>query len=236
MQPSFHLQAPTTRQDNASKSARQPARRMAADDNEHTGVAWLDASDPIETFMAIHSERIAPGWRKLAIRTLIKLLAVMAASPERRRAIAGIHVYSTDTELNFFTTNVDGRPDAVMLGIFRKARTRSCTVCRNCGRPARVRLIGEDESITQCTRCVAPRMLRHEIWELEQSLRFLKAVARPISASQIPALLRPSFLQAVAAESSEPDAEVKKGHMTLAQFIKWAEGWRQIGHGLAVVH
>ncbi len=184
--------------------------------------------------MTSNAEQIEPGWKRVAIRTLIKMLAVMAGSSKRRRAIAGLRVCSTDTELSFFTTTPNDPPDVVMLGIMRKARDRSRTVCKDCGRPARVRLIGEDESVTQCTRCAAPALLRHEIWELDQSLRFLKAVGRPISASQIPPLLRPSFLQSI--DPIDAEAVLKKAQMSLAQFIEWADGWHQIGEGLAVVH
>lgn len=198
--------------------------------------AWMEAAQPVQTFMALNADHIAPGWRKAAIRTLVKLLAVADGSPTRRRAVAGLRVCSTSTELCFSTSMTVESPDAVFLGICRKVRQRSCTVCRDCGRPARIRLIGEDQSVTRCTRCVAPALLKHEIWELDQSLRFLKAVGQPISASQIPPLLRPSFLEASAREPVITEGKSRQDQMRLADFVKWAEGWRQIGKGLAVVH
>ena len=214
-----------------------PTKLKAADARgESAGKeAWMEAAHPVQTFMALNADHIAPGWRKAAIRTLVKLLAVADGSPTRRRAISGLCVCSTSTELCFSTPTVESL-DEVFLGICRKARQRSCTVCRDCGRPARIRFIGEDQSVTQCTRCVAPALLRHEIWELDQSLRFLKAVGRPISASQIPPLLRPSFLEASAREPMLADGKDRQGQMSVAAFVKWAEGWRQIGEGLVVVH
>ena len=214
-----------------------PTKRRAVDARgESAGKeAWMEAAHPVQTFMALNAHHIAPGWRKAAIRILVKLLAVADGSPTRRRAIAGLRVCSTSTELCFSTPAVEC-PDAVFLGICRKARQRSCTVCRDCGRPARIRLIGEDQSVTQCTRCVAPALLRHEIWELDQSLRFLKAVGRPISASQIPPLLRPSFLKASAREPVIAEGKGRQDQMDVSAFANWAEGWRQIGEGLAVVH
>jgi len=194
------------------------------------------SSKPVQTFMALNADHIAPGWCKAAIRTLVKLLAVADGSPMRRRAIAGLRVCSTSTELCFSTLITVENPDAVFLGICRKARQRSCTICRDCGRSARIRLIGEDQSITQCARCVAPALLKHEIWELDQALRFLKAVGQPISASQIPPLLRPSFLEASAREPVRTDGKGRQDQMAVYAFANWAEGWRQIGQGLAVVH
>jgi hypothetical protein len=198
-------------------------------------VAWIDAAEPVQTFMALNVDHIAPGWLKTATRALVKLLAVADGSSMRRRAIASLRVCSTSTELCFSTPAVESL-DEVFLGICRKARQRSCTLCRDCGRPARIRLIGEDQSVTQCTRCVAPALLKHEIWELDQSLRFLKAVGRPISASQIPPLLRPSFLEASAREPVSTEGKGRSDQMSIAAFANWAEGWRRIGEGLAVVH
>lgn len=213
-------------------------RSDAADacDDQVGEVAWMLARQPVETFMALHVDDIAPGWRKSAGRTLVKLLAVANGSPERREAVAGLRVCSTDTELCFFTPRSVERLDDVVQGICRKARQHSCFICRDCGRPARVRFIGEHECVTQCTRCVAPALLKHEIWELDQSLHFLKAVGQPISAKQIPLLLRPSFIESSVREPATTATKVRQGQMELADFVQWADRWRQIGKGLAMVH
>lgn len=196
----------------------------------------MNAQQPVEAFMALNADRIAPGWRKTAVRTLVKLLAVAEGNPSRRRAIEDLRVCSTSTALYFSAPTMAGSRDAVVLGICRKARDRSCTVCRECGRPARARFIGEDQSITQCARCAAPLLLKHDIWELEQSLRFLMAAGRTVSANQIPSLLRPSFLQISTREPMIVDGQLRPYQMSVDVFANWAEGWRLIGKGLADVH
>lgn len=202
-------------------------------DDRHVDLEWMEAVHPVGTFIAMHLDNISPGWRKLAARSIVRMLAVAAGSPERRRCIATMRVCSTSTELCFSAR--DGHcADDVLAGIWRKARGRARTICKDCGRLARVRLIGEEESVTQCTKCVAPALLQHEIWELGQSVRFLKAVGRPIVKSQIPPLLRASFINTAVAS---PDANAEgKTQMLPSQFVRWAEGWRLIGEGLKVRH
>lgn len=218
--------------DSERRIAESLADEEGADDR-HVALDWMDAVHPAGTFIAMNLDRISPGWRKLAARSIVKMLAVAAGSPERRRCVATMRVCSTSTELCFSAR--DGQcADDVLAGIWRKARGRARTICKDCGRLARVRLIGEEESVTQCTKCVAPALLQHEIWELGQSVRFLKAVGRPIVKSQIPPLLRASFINTAVAS---PDANAEgKTQMAPAQFVRWAEGWRLIGEGLKVRH
>lgn len=218
------------------ESERRTAENLADEegaDDQYVDLDWMDAVHPTGTFIVMHLNSISPGWRKLAARSIAKMLAVAAGSPERRRCIATMSVCSTSTELCFAAR--DGHcADDVLAGIWRKARGRARTVCKDCGKLARVRLIGEEESVTQCPKCVAPALLQHEIWELGQSVRFLKAVGRPIVKSQIPPLLRASFINAAAAR---PDADAEdKTQMLPPEFIRWAEGWRVIGEGLKVRH
>ena len=238
MQTALTPKQPSHAQEPRSPITHPTAGSNAADARGKQGSTetWMNARQPVETFMALNAGRIAPGWRKTAIRTLVKLLAVADGSPTRRKAIEDLRVCSTSTGLYFSASTMVGRKDAVVLGICRKARDRSCAVCRDCGRPARVRFIGEYQSVTQCARCVAPALLKHDIWELEQSLRFLMAVGRTISANQIPALLRPSFLEISTREPMIVDGQVRPYQMRVDVFQNWAEGWRQIGKGLAVVH
>ena len=238
MQTAFTPHYPSNTREARLPTAQPAAGSTAADarGEQSSTETWMNAQQPVETFMALNADCIAPGWRKTAVRTLVKLLAVADGSATRRKTIEDLRVCSTSTGLYFSASTMVGRKDAVVLGICRKARDRSCTVCRDCGRPARVRLIGEDQSVTQCARCVAPALLKHDIWELEQSLRFLMAVGRTISANQIPALLRPSFLEISTRKPMIVDGQVRPYQMRVDVFQNWAEGWRQIGKGLAVVH
>jgi len=241
MHASFHPWASTTWREAADSLFEPDSERSASDDRadddgtdeQHVDPGWMDVVHPAGTFMVMHLNSISTGWRKLAARSIGKMLAVAGGSPERRRCIATMRVCSTSTELCFSAG--DGcYADNVLSGIWRKTRGRARTICKDCGRLARVRLIGEDESVTQCTKCVAPALLQHEIWELGQSVRFLKAVGRPIVKSQIPPLLRASFINTVVAS---PDANAEgKAQMLPAQFVRWAEGWRLIGEGLKVRH
>ncbi|WP_219214117.1 hypothetical protein [Variovorax boronicumulans] len=218
--------------DSEHRSAESFADEEGADDR-NVDPAWMDVVHPAGTFIVMHLDSVSPGWRKVAARSIVKMLAVAAGSPERRRCIATMRVCSTSTELCFSAG--DGcHADNVLSGIWRKARGTARTICKDCGRLARVRLIGEDESVTQCTKCVAPALLQHEIWELCQSVRFLKAVGRPIVKSQIPPLLRASFINTAVA-SLDANAEGNT-QMLPAQFVRWAEGWRLIGEGLKVRH
>lgn len=241
MHASLHPWASTTWREAADSLFEPDSERSAADDRgdkegadqRQVYLEWMDAVHPVGTFIAMHLDSIAPGWRKLAARSIVKMLAVAAGSPERRRCIATMRVCSTSTEL-CFSAEAGRCADDVLSGIWRKARGTARTICKDCGRLARVRLIGEDESVTQCTKCVAPALLQHEIWELGQSVRFLKAVGRPIVKSQIPPLLRASFINAAAAR---PDADAEeKAQMLPPEFIRWADGWRVIGEGLKVRH
>lgn len=241
MHASLHPWASTTWHEAADSLFEPDSAHSAPDDradedgtdDRHVDLDWMDAVHPAGTFMVMHLDSISTGWRKLAARSIGKMLAVAAGGSERRRCIATMRVCSTSTELCFSAG--DGCPaDNVLSGIWRKARGTARTICKDCGRLARVRLIGEHESVTQCTRCVAPALLQHEIWELGQSVRFLKAVGRPIVKSQIPPLLRASFISTAVAS---PDANAEgKTQMALTQFVRWAEGWRLIGEGLKVRH
>ena len=198
----------------------------------------MGATDPVACYLLQHASSIEVGWRRLASRTLNKLLSVAAASPQRREALANLRVCSMPTELCFSVP--DGPAghddvDAVLEGIFRKTRCASRTVCTCCGRRARVRAIGEEETATLCAQCAAPRLLESDIWDLGQSTRFLMAVGMPICTSQIPPLLRPSFVQAAATSNAET-SEPSMSKMPPTKFLMWAARWREIGETVRQDH
>lgn len=204
---------------------------------EHGGgpLVWTEADDPVELFMILFGDDIAVGWRSLVARTLVKLLAVASASPQRREAVNCVQVHSTPTELCFGLPGGERCTDAVLGGIFRKARYASRAICPECGRPAQLRPIGEDDPLTLCAKCAAPLMLENAIWELGQSTRLLAALRLPVSAELVPLLLRPSFVQAATASNDE-QSHATTTKMPISRFLPWAGRWRELGEFVRLVH
>ena len=194
-------------------------------------VCWLDDPSPIGAFFAEWSGQVPAGWHRLLERTLLKLLAVNDGSDNRRRALAGMRVVCTDEHLWMMYT-LGSHPDAVLRGIVRKANDLSWSTCRDCGRAARLRRLAGDATATLCARCAAPWLLQHDIWQLEQSLRFLKAVNVYVVPGQVPQLLRRSFLRH-AAEDPEDFGAGGKIRMRPQRFVAWAQNWKIIGERIA---
>lgn len=199
----------------------EPAREQAG---------WLDAAEPVQAFMVRYTEVIAPGWHPLARHTLAALLVAAKSNFERRQALNQMCVFGLTKSLDFV---ICSHTDTVVDGIVRKARMRSLGICEECSRPARVRELGEHEHATLCPRCAAPAMLQYDIWQLLQSLRFLRAVNVPVVASQIPPLLRPSFVKTASQHRNELE-ESGQIRMTPTRFLFWADEWRQTAEHIAV--
>ncbi|APW39538.1 hypothetical protein RD110_21890 [Rhodoferax koreense] len=208
----------------------QLAQGTALDERLHKPPSWVDAADPIQAFMGRYSAVIAPGWRPLAERTLRTLVLASANCPERRRALSQLCVFGMSASLSFVVCT---HADQTVEGILRKARVKSQGICEECGRLARLRQLGEEETATLCPRCAAPALLHHDIWVLLQSLRFLSAVNAPVVLSQIPPLLRPSFVEAALLQADGWD-DTESARMTPTHFLVWAEGWRQMAEHISV--
>ena len=189
---------------------------------------WLEAPDPVSAGIERWARHVPPGWQGLLEQTLLKLLA-MARSPARRSALQGLTVFCHGVGLGF-SLPADG--DAALLGVARRAEAASQCICSTCGSPGRRREIGEEDRATLCARCAARPLLHWDIWELQQSLRFLRAVNVPVGESQIPALLRSSFRRQASAhpEDFSPQGKVR---MSPARFLAWAAQWQAIGERIA---
>ena len=208
----------------------QCAESMAQDECHHEQPSWVDAAQPVQAFMSRFSAVIAPGWRPLAERTLRTLVAAAASSPERRHALSKMCVFGISASLSFVVCTHE---DQTIEGILRKARVKSMGVCEECGRPGRLRQLGEEETATLCPPCAAPALLDHDIWVLLQSLRFLRAVNAPVVPCQIPLLLRVSFVEAAMQHCHEWEDE-ESVRMTPTHFLAWADGWRQLAEHILV--
>ncbi len=171
---------------------------------------------------------VPAGWLGLLEHTLGKLLA-MARSPRRRNVLKGLSIFCHGVELGF---SLPAQSDAALLGIARRAESISRCTCSACGSPGRRREIGEEGAATLCARCATPLLLNWDIWDLGQSLRFLRAVNVPIVQSQIPPLLRPSFCRQAAAHPEDFGPQGKP-RMIQARFVAWASQWQTIGERLA---
>lgn len=185
---------------------------------------WLDRSDPVAAAMQRWAGSVFDGWHALLEQTLRKLLS-MARSPARRSALKDLNVFCHDIEMGF---SLPDESDTALRGIARRAQVISRCTCSTCGGAGRRREIGEDNSVTLCARCAAPLLLGYDIWELQQSIRFLRAVNVPVVESQIPALLRSSFRRKAVAHPEEfgPGGKVR---MNSARFLAWAGQWQAIG-------
>lgn len=187
-------------------------------------LSWLNEADPVAAAMWRWQGHVSQGWHDLLRQTLRKLLAV-AGTEARRAALMGLGVFCHGTE---FWLSLPAGADAVLLGIARKAQMRARSTCSECGCAARLREIGEEGRATLCPRCAAPLLLKNDIWELQQSIGFLRGVNVPVVAHQIPALLRPSFSQE-AAGHPEDHGPAGQGRMSAARFLAWAARWQGIG-------
>ena len=187
-------------------------------------LSWLNEADPVAAAMWRWQGHVSQGWHDLLRQTLRKLLAV-AGSGARRVALTRLGVFCHGTE---FWLSLPAGADAVLLGIARKAQMRARCTCSECGCLARLREIGEEGRATLCSRCAAPLLLKNDIWELQQSIGFLRGVNAPVVAHQIPTLLRPSFcLEAVG--HPENHGQTGGGRMSPARFVAWAALWRAMG-------
>ena len=185
---------------------------------------WLDENDPVAAAMRHWQGHVSPGWHDLLRQTLRKLLAV-AGSGARRAALTSLGVFCHNTE---FWLSLPAGADPVLLGIARKAQMRARWTCSECGCVARLREIGEECRATLCPRCAAPLLLKNDIWELQQSIGFLRGVNVPVVAQQIPTLLRPSFCLE-AAGHPENHGPAGGGRMSPARFLAWAALWQAMG-------
>ena len=185
---------------------------------------WLGEPDPVAAGMRLWGACVPAGWHGLLEQTLSKLLA-MARSPARRSALKDLSVFCHGAELGF---GLPGDSDAALLGIARRAEATSRWTCSACGSPGRRREIGEEGRATLCARCAAPMLLQWDVWELQQSLRFLRAVNMPVVESQIPHWLRESFRRQAAAH---PEDDGPQGRLRIipARFLAWASEWQLIG-------
>ena len=191
---------------------------------------WLEEPDPaaaVATGMRRWQGCVPAGWLGLLEQTLAKLLT-MARSPTRKIALKGLSVFCHGAALGF---SLPAKSDAALLGIARRAEATSRCTCSACGSPGRRREIGEEGAATLCARCAAPLLLHWDVWELTQSLRFLRAVNVPIIESQIPPLLRASFCRQAAAHPEDfgPQGNAR---MIPPRFVAWASQWQAIGERL----
>lgn len=192
---------------------------------------WLENPDPaaaVAAGMRRWKGCVPAGWSGLLEQTLGKLRA-MARSAARRNALKGLSVFCHGVELGF---SLPAQSDAALLGIARRAEATSRCTCSACGSPGRRREIGEEGAATLCARCAAPLLLQWDVWELGQSLRFLRAVNVPVVESQIPPLLRASFCRQAAAHPEDFGPQGKP-RMIPARFVAWASQWQTIGERLA---
>ena len=191
---------------------------------------WLEDPDPaaaVAAGMRRWQGCVPAGWLGQLEQTLGKLLT-MARSAARRNALKGLSIFCHGAELGF---SLPVECDAALLGIARRAAATSRCTCSACGSPGRRREIGEEGAATLCARCAAPLLLRWDVWELKQSLRFLRAVNVPVVESQIPPLLRASFCRQAAAHPEDfgPQGNAR---MIPARFVAWASQWQAIGERL----
>lgn len=229
MNPNLHAY---DKQSKVARGAFESAWQAFSSPKPDAADSWIQEHSPIGAVFAQCAGYVPPGWHCLFERTLIKLLRLVDGSEERVKAIAGLSVCCSSVHMAFDTLP---SKDSVVLGILRKSSMASRCTCHQCGRPARLREIGEEGRATLCVRCAAPVLLREDIWQLQQSLRFLRAVNVYVIESQVPQLLRRSFLEE-AAKHPEDHSDTGKPRMSPTRFAAWAAGWEKVQEQLAATY